>query len=148
MYLSHLVTYLMHVMYLQYTSTLKKTIHHWLLVSYWTWTAISWMKILCILFPTVHPRPPPYTDFSLFTLLPLIFFIAAVIITTAVRDRHQTTNTGLTSHSHFRPVWSSFWWGRARWLRKTVISHLCHSLKNSVLHNTISDDLTTLWHIM
>ena len=93
---------------------------------YWTWAAISWIKVLCFLFLTVHPWPPPYTDFSLFTLLRLTSFFAAVIIATAARDHCQTTNvnTGLIRHSYFQPVWLSFWWGLARWLRKAVMSQL------------------------
>ena len=64
--------------------------------------------VLFLLDLTVHPRPPPYTDFSLFTLFPLISSFAAIVITTAATLHHTSSK----SCSHFWYLRLFFWWGK------------------------------------
>ena len=45
---------------------------------------ISWMKVLCLFNPTIHPQTPECTDFTLFKLLLLTSSVDALIITTEV----------------------------------------------------------------
>lgn len=53
------------------------------MVTHWTWTAISWMEVLCLFDPTPIPDLLPTPTLWLVTLLCVTSHFATVVITTA-----------------------------------------------------------------